>query len=53
MGRLLANDSHFNLILKMSIGNGDSITKSSEVAEEPKDRDEKMKDAKEKDRTKA
>lgn len=36
LARLLSNDNHFNLILKMSIGNGDSITKSSEVNEEPK-----------------
>jgi hypothetical protein len=33
MARLLSNDSHFNLILKVAIGNGDSITKSTEVAE--------------------
>lgn len=53
MARLLSNDSHFNLILKMVIGNGDSITKSTEVAEEPKEKDDRNKDIKEqRDKTK-
>lgn len=33
MANILNNNSHFNLIMRMCIGNGDSITKSSEVSE--------------------
>jgi len=33
MAKLLSNDSHFSIILKMAVGNGDSITKSSDVSE--------------------
>lgn len=33
MANIMTNSSHFSLILKMSIGNGDSITKSTEVSE--------------------
>ena len=47
MAKILANDSNFNLILKIMIGNGDSITKSTEVSEEPKEKEEKSKDTKE------
>ena len=36
MSQLLANKKHYELVLKMCIGNGDSIMKSSEVHEEPK-----------------
>jgi hypothetical protein len=46
LARILSNDSHFNLILKMTVGNGDSITKSAEVSEEPKEKEEKNKDIK-------
>ena len=45
MARIMRNDKHFNLILKMCIGNGDSITKSAEVHEEPKE--ERIKESKE------
>ena len=37
MSKIVSNDKHFNLILKMCIGQGDSITKSSEVNEEVKE----------------
>ena len=32
MAKILSNDSHFSIILKMVVGNGDSITKSSDVS---------------------
>ena len=32
MANIMTNQSHFSLILKMCIGNGDSITKSTEVS---------------------
>lgn len=41
MANIMTNSAHFSLILKMSIGNGDSITKSIEVSEEPKEKEEK------------
>lgn len=47
MAEILSNPSYFNLILKMSIGNGDSITKSTEVNEEPREKEEKAKETKE------
>ena len=37
MGKILTNDKHYSLILKMCIGQGDSITKNSEVNEDVKD----------------
>lgn len=33
MSKIMNNQSHFSLILRMCIGNGDSILKSSEVSE--------------------
>ena len=37
MSKIVGNERHFNLILKMCIGQGDSITKSSEVNEDVKE----------------
>jgi len=47
MAKILSNQDYFNLILRMSVGNGDSITKSTEVSEEPREKEEKSKDLKE------
>ena len=33
MAKIMSNSQHFNLILKMCVGTGDSITKSSEVSD--------------------
>ena len=46
MHKILSNNSHFSLILKMCIGNGESILKSAEVIEEPRDREESRKEGK-------
>ena len=44
MAKILTNKRHYELVLKMCIGNGDSITKSNEVNEEPKE--EKVRESK-------
>jgi hypothetical protein len=41
MAKIVSNPQHFNLMLRMCIGNGDSITKSAEVSEEPKEKEDR------------
>ena len=48
MSRIMRNDKHFEMILRMCIGNGDSITKSSEVNEEKEEKREPVKESRNK-----
>lgn len=41
MAKIVSNPAHYALMLRMCLGGGDSITKSSEVSDEPKEKDEK------------
>jgi hypothetical protein len=41
MAKILGNEAYFQSILKVCIGNGDSITKSAEVNEEPREKEGK------------
>jgi hypothetical protein len=41
MKKIMNNESHFSLILKLCIAGGDSILKRSEVSEEPKEKEDR------------
>lgn len=41
MAKILNNKDHYNLLLKVCLAGGDSITKSSEVNDEPKEKEDK------------